>query len=433
MQNVKEKVTLTNQSDEFTPDWWESVFAVTSQGVINIDYTVLAGDGHDTVRTWDGNDTLIGGNGNDHLSSQLGDDKLEGGNGRDTLNGGLGNDILDGGDGVDTAIFNDVFLPSGALAAVPADTTVDLAAGEATIEYVVPASQLTGPEQLFAVENDTLISIENVQAGDGDDTILGSSGDNELSSGAGNDVVNGRGGNDRIFSEEGNDTVSGGDGDDTIYAGDGQDLVDGGAGNDNISGGAGADTLLGGGGDDIISGGTGLDNIVGGSGSDTVSYHYLTESPDHDRNDAGLLVDLSKGMALYRGEDATGNQVARHLDKLSGIENVEGSELNDVLIGDAGANTLDGNVGSDILFGGLGADTFQFGRHEAGDVDTVADFEAGIDLIALEMAWGHEKLDVSVVQDGKDALITATEWGRDYMITVENATAAHVEEALIWI
>ncbi len=73
---------------------------------------------------------------------------------------------------------------------------------------------------------------------------------------------------DLIISAEGNDTINGLAGADDLLAGDGDDLVFGGAGNDTILGEAGVDDLFGGEGDDIIHGGTGDDLINGGAGSD---------------------------------------------------------------------------------------------------------------------------------------------------------------------
>ena len=52
---------------------------------------------------------------------------------------------------------------------------------------------------------DTLINIENVNAGDFNDTIRGSSGSNRLDGGAGDDYFFGRGGNDTLIGGSGFD------------------------------------------------------------------------------------------------------------------------------------------------------------------------------------------------------------------------------------
>ena len=77
--------------------------------------------------------------------------------------------------------------------------------------------------------------------------------------GAGNDTVVGTSGVDEIYL---------GDGDDTADAGGGNDFVAGGAGKDVIQGGAGNDSLYGGDGDDLVVGGPGVDSLFGQGGND---------------------------------------------------------------------------------------------------------------------------------------------------------------------
>ncbi|KGM31859.1 calcium-binding protein [Inquilinus limosus] len=120
------------------------------------------------------------------------------------------------------------------------------------------------------------------------------------------------------------------------------------AGNDILYGHGGDDYLDGGAGDDILWGETGADTLIGGDGSDMVYYHL---SP------AAVTINLSTGAAS--GGDAEG-------DYLTGIEEVVGSDWNDVLTGDAGVNRLLGSYGDDVLNGGAGAD--QLYGHDAGAV-----------------------------------------------------------------
>lgn len=75
-----------------------------------------------------------------------------------------------------------------------------------------------------------------INAGVGDDIVVG---------GAGRDTINGDAGNDLLFGWRGADTINGGSGDDTLYGDDlglngiaGDDLLRGGAGNDLLYGGA---------------------------------------------------------------------------------------------------------------------------------------------------------------------------------------------------
>jgi uncharacterized delta-60 repeat protein len=93
-----------------------------------------------------------------------------------------------------------------------------------------------------------------VDAGDGDDVVLG---------GAGSDSLSGGGGRDTVFGGRGGDTIVGGEGNDYINPGPGSDRVFGGAGNDQIySRDGAADTIDGGEGFDRCV--TDLTDVVGG-------------------------------------------------------------------------------------------------------------------------------------------------------------------------
>ena len=61
------------------------------------------------------------------------------------------------------------------------------------------------------------------------------------------------------------------------------------------------------------------------------------------------------------------------------IENAIGSSERDYLVGNQVANVLDGGAGSDVLLGGGDADTFLF--KDLDGVDTILDFEGGVDMI----------------------------------------------------
>lgn len=71
-----------------------------------------------------------------------------------------------------------------------------------------------------------------------------------------------------LFGGNGNDQLQGGDGNDTLDGGNGNDQLDGGAGNDVLNGGNGCDQLAGGAGDDSLTGGRGWDQLDGGEGND---------------------------------------------------------------------------------------------------------------------------------------------------------------------
>lgn len=190
-----------------------------------------------------------------------------------------------------------------------------------------------------------------------DDEINGFGGNDRIYANNGNDIINAGSGNDRAYGGKGNDTINGGDGNDKLYGGKGNDTLNGGVGKDNLyggkgndilNGGEGNDKLFGGSGNDILNGGAGADVINGGRGNDTVSYEGST---------AGVNIDLLNKTAS--GGDAQG-------DKISKIENIIGSDHNDVLIGDNKDNIIAGGAGADIIDGGLGTDTADYSSSSSG-------------------------------------------------------------------
>ncbi|MDJ0536149.1 MAG: hypothetical protein QNJ70_27280 [Xenococcaceae cyanobacterium MO_207.B15] len=58
---------------------------------------------------------------------------------------------------------------------------------------------------------------------------------------------------------------------------------------------------------------------------------------------------------------------------------------NTIWIGDSNGPINDGGSGADDLFGGEGADTFKFDLEDfgSGEIDTVRDFEVGVDEIII--------------------------------------------------
>jgi Ca2+-binding RTX toxin-like protein len=128
-----------------------------------------------------------------------------------------------------------------------------------------------------------------------------------------------------------------------IDVGAGDDVVLGGDSGDKIRGQDGADVILGYGGSDIITPGPGADRVYGGDGDDTV---YYTSSP------VGVVADLD-GEVGDDGAPGEGDTLG------SNVENLQGSQYNDVLTGNSGDNDLTGCGGSDQLYGLDGNDVLQ--------------------------------------------------------------------------
>ena len=135
-----------------------------------------------------------------------------------------------------------------------------------------------------------------------------------------------------------------------------QIFVDGGNGNDvldasplttfgvQLFGGSGDDQLTGGSGNDVLAGGGGTDIIDGGLGSDTNSF-----------------ADITTGVTATIAEDGSGTaEYGQVSETFVGIENLEGSDNDDVLTGNDSDNGINGRQGNDIITG-LGGDDFLFG------------------------------------------------------------------------
>ncbi|MBO9409557.1 calcium-binding protein [Shimia sp. R9_1] len=132
---------------------------------------------------------------------------------------------------------------------------------------------------------------DTLTTGAGVDKINGHAGDDTITSGAGNDLAAGdMVGNEWIFvdgrwvynpdaivsngdaaNRSYNDVISTGAGDDVVLGNGGEDLLSSGAGDDTVNAGTGNDTVDGGTGDDLLNLEDGHDVAVGGMGADTVN------------------------------------------------------------------------------------------------------------------------------------------------------------------
>ena len=155
--------------------------------------------------------------------------------------------------------------------------------------------------------------------------------------------------------------------DDHLYGNIGNDILWGNGGNDMLAAMGGNDLAFGGFGNDLFIGGEGEgdDVYVGGEGVDTVKYTSAL---------AGITVDLVEGTAYSTdGNDAA----AIGSDVLIDIENVIAGNFNDILIGNAVANSLEGGAGDDWLRSGGGADTLDGGTGS----DTADYFDMAVPLM----------------------------------------------------
>lgn len=182
---------------------------------------------------------LTGGAGNDSLTGGPGEDRIEGGAGINVISAGGGDDFvfgsLDGTDTVDGGPGDDVIE-----AGTGAD---DLRGGDGFdfVEILGGEAALLGPSQLpnLSVTLDDVANdgapgqganvhsdIEDLETGDGNDTVVGSGAPEQIFTFGGNDTVTPGGGSDQVSTGAGDDTVNARDGIfDRISCGDGTDSV----------------------------------------------------------------------------------------------------------------------------------------------------------------------------------------------------------------
>jgi len=151
------------------------------------------------------NDEISAGGGDDYIYTGDGDDIVNAGEGSDLIVGGsgLGDDTYNGGEGSDTVSY------TSALSAITVDLIQNTATG-------------------IDIGQDQLSGIENIIAGQGNDTLILNEASNSVYGGLGDDqFINlSFAGTDELFGEDGNDTFS---------------WSSAGVGHLTISGGAGAD------------------------------------------------------------------------------------------------------------------------------------------------------------------------------------------------
>ena len=396
---------------------------------------------------------ITGGSGNDSLTGQGGNDILKGYAGNDTLNGGLGSDNMDGGDGSDLYYVDnlgDVIVESSAattggvdtvysnlsgytlganvengrilnkgnaslscnslnnlLYAGAGDNTLDGQGGTDTVSYLLAAASVTVSLATTAAQDtessgmDRLLNVENLTGSVYDDQLTGNAGANILNGGNGVDVMIGRNGNDTYYVDHADDVVletsaSSAGGQDMVYSTLASYTLTNNVENGRITTTAAA-SLTGNGLANTLYAGAGNNTLDGGAGTDTASYQYGLISGAT----AGVNVSLASTAGQATGRSGT--------DTLANIENLTGSNLNDILTGSIGSNILDGSLGADKLDGGAGNDTLIGGAGKdtlvGGNGNDSFDFNALSEMGTTSASWdvisgfvrGQDKIDLSTL------------------------------------
>lgn len=325
-----------------------------------------------------GSDTITGDANDNILDGWRGNDVLSGGDGNDVLIGGLGTDSFDGGNGFDFADFtysND-------------DWVFDLVNNTAS----VPSES----------SSESMVNIEGIYGGDGDDQFIGNALDNIF------------------FGNDGSDTLNGGDGDDQLYGGADADNLYGGNGNDTYISGGGADYLLLESGIDTILVSSVLDSSYS-SGADYVS--GFTQGEDFidlssiginniselSTYNSGAYTEIShstsgfvlgfNGNYTFTANDFLLSTSLHELNGTSSNDSLIGSNGNDLIQGFEGADDLFGYAGDDVIISGTGGDYILLGSgNDTVRFDSLEDssFAYGGDYIG-DFVVGEDKLDVSAL------------------------------------
>lgn len=410
------------------------------------------GSGNDSILGNQAANVLTGNDGNDTLDGGVGNDSLYGGNGNDSLLGGSsGEDLLDGGAGNDTFVggtFVDAVY-GGAdddVLRITGGDFIDDYFGGAGIDTLDMSAYTFNPINVDLSAGTYVVTsgAEGAQSISGVEIIIGTSGNDTITSGLAGafETFYGGGGNDLLQAGFTTDTVYGGDGDDTIrvldsefydavYGGNGTDTLDhsastysgdtfnfltgetsgthlnstpvalqgievylDGSGANTIvsAGGSSALVTYGGGGDDTMIASGGNDSMHGGAGIDTL--------------------DLSVGNFVYTFNTETGVSVEyATFEAFSGFERFLFGAANDTIT----THSAFGNI--ETVIAGDGNDTvIDTSDTGTSDIDTY-DGGVGIDTIV----YSSTVLSASNVIDLSQSLMTFGGGARDSLLNFENA------------
>ncbi|WP_298804533.1 hypothetical protein [uncultured Lentibacter sp.] len=309
------------------------------------------------------NDSVDGGDGDDVLSFGAGDDSYQGGAGDDYFFDALGSNTIDGGAGDYDQV---------AYWRAEAGVTVDLKAGTATkgdgsVDTISNVEMVRGSMFADSIQLADGDGPGRARGLDGNDTLMGGSGDNDrvsydkdaqyggdagvtvnLQTGTATDgfgATDTLSGFEEVQGTEFADHLTAADSGSDLRAGGGDDTVVSGAGDDDMVLGAGADVLRYSAGDDWVEDfdvsedrlefvGAAADSVL------TVSVNGYNNGPGP--YDQGAFLDFGDGNGLALNGVSAAEAQALLLDlDLAGVS----------LTGTTGSDTLEGTIGDDTLNG----------------------------------------------------------------------------------
>lgn len=342
-----------------------------------------------------------------------------------------------------------------------------------------------GPGDDFIAVNDLhpnkdfSVWTSTVFAGGGRDVVLGTSGKDTFWGGAGNDVLLGFVGDDTLHGDAGDDQLWGERGDDTLDGGEGNDRADFDVPQDTpgtfrVVEGMGSEA-----GNWIVEFGvggafapvyrvtptgegkamvTGL-GIAASSGTDTLTnVETVSVYVNQDGQESNVRLPLAVTTQIYELGKSVGvigsmlddviNLANFHQDKDSswyryvqagyGADTVNGTNLNESIYGEGGADTLNGGGGDDYLSGGDGNDTidggagddvggFQLAEGTLGTLRVVAGTGSDVGAFFVELVDGSTVEQVfKIAKSGSVATVTglnrAASSGTDTFTNIEGVS-----------
>lgn len=178
-------------------------------------------------------------------------------------------------------------------------------------------------------------------------------------------ILLGNDGDDELIGGTGEDAVVDGPGDDSVNAADGDDAVPNNEGGDELHAGPGEDLFI----SDAACEGDLLD---GGADRDNANWANF---------DPGVVIDMTAERVGLVGPGSEAQCTTGTLTELNAIEDVEGTNHDDVLLGDGGPNQLLGRFGADSYFAAAGNDHI---LANSGDSDVAIDCGKGFDTALID-------------------------------------------------
>jgi hypothetical protein len=183
-----------------------------------------------------------------------------------------------------------------------------------------------------------------------------------------------------LLGNQDDDELTGGETEDTLVDGAGEDTVAAGGRDDALPNNGGGDQLDAGPGDDLFISNAVCDGDVLDGGPDRDNANWANFG-------TGVAIDLggpTAGLIGPQGEPRCAS--AAQLTALQAIEDIEGTNTGDNLLGDGGDNQLLGRDGADNYLAGAGNDHLLV---NSSDSDPTVDCGEGFDTALIDFATAH--------------------------------------------